>query len=63
MKRKKVLDYFAPWYPDVCPISATAKALGISRQAVQAWGDNVPKRSQHVIELLSHGDIKRDKPK
>jgi len=63
MKTKKVTDYFASWYPDVCPVMATAKALGITRQAVYAWGDEVPKSSQALIELLTKGDIKRDKGK
>jgi hypothetical protein len=61
MKREKVIKYFAKWYPSLAPEVATAKALGISRQAVNAWDDDVPKTSQALIELLSKGDIKRDK--
>ncbi len=63
MKKQEVVEYFSKWYPDINPINATAKALGITRQAVYLWGENIPKSSQPLIELLSKGDIKRDKTK
>lgn len=60
MKTERVIKYFAKWYPELSPQVAAAKAIGITRQAVNAWGENVPRSSQHIIELLSKGDIKRD---
>lgn len=61
MKSKAVFAYFKKLYPDMTPKLATAHALGITSQAVYAWEDTVPKRSQMLVELASKGAIKRDK--
>jgi hypothetical protein len=63
MKKSKVLEYFGNLDPEVNPAVATANALGISRQAVYYWGDNVPRSSQALIELKTKGEIKMDKAK
>jgi hypothetical protein len=60
MKSKKVFAYFKKKYPDMTPKLATAHALGLTSQAIYAWGDDVPKRSQMLVELATNGEIKRD---
>lgn len=58
MKSKKVFEHFAKIYPGMTPKLATAKGLGISSQAIYAWGENVPKRSEPLVELKTNGNIK-----
>lgn len=61
MKSEAVFAYFKKKYPDMTPKLATAHALGITSQAVYAWGDEVPKRSEMLVELASGGKFKRGK--
>ena len=51
MKKKEVIDYFGSQ-------SATAKALGITRQAVNQWPEMVPPAIAEAIERLSNGALK-----
>ena len=55
MKKKLVIRHFGG-------ISQTARALGYTRQAVQAWGDTLPARAALVVELLTDGALKADRP-
>ena len=54
MTTADVLEYFG---------SATKAAaeLGITAQAVQAWGDTPPKGRQFEIQVLTKGKLKADK--
>jgi len=60
MKKAKVLDFFGRIDKSVNPVIATASALGISRQAVYQWPEDVPRSSQALIELKSGGKLKMD---
>lgn len=55
MKTSEVIEYFGG-------ARQAAEALGVSTQAIYAWGDEVPKPRQGHVELASKGKIKRDKP-
>lgn len=61
MKSKKVFDYFHKIYPEMTPRLATAKGMGLTSQAIYRWGAEVPKRTQILVELITDGEIKRDK--
>jgi hypothetical protein len=63
MKSKDVFAYFGKVYPDKTPKLATAHALGLTSQAIYAWGETVPKRSEMLVELATKGKIKRSKSK
>ena len=55
MKRDEVTAYFGTQ-------ERLAELLGITRQAVSAWGDTVPQRWQYHIERLTAGQFKPDNP-
>jgi hypothetical protein len=56
MKSQDVFDYFGD-------LRAAAEALGMTTQALYAWGEFVPKTRQAHVEALTKGRIKKDKPK
>lgn len=39
-----------------------ARALGISRQSVHDWGDEVPVGRAYQIEVLTAGELKAPRP-
>jgi DNA-binding transcriptional regulator YdaS (Cro superfamily) len=41
--------------------AALARALGIHRAAVNAWGDAIPEGRQYQIEVLTAGKLKADR--
>jgi len=57
MKKQTVIQYFGG-------ITATAKALRISPQAVFLWGDEVPSLRAYQIEVITKGalTISRETP-
>jgi hypothetical protein len=62
MKSKDVFKYFRS-SPDSSGKMETAEALGITHQAVYQWGEDVPARSQLLVELLTNGKLKAKKEK
>ncbi len=56
MKKKDVLKYFGNSVQ-------TAKALGITKQAVHYWPDEIPLGRACEIELLTNGALKAKRPK
>lgn len=61
MKTADVLKYFE--HPDRNPAGkkasyAVAQKLGISRQAVEAWGELVPKTAAFELDFLTKGALK-----
>lgn len=54
MKKTAVLAYYAN------DSHAVAAALGITRQAVEQWGEVVPERSAYKLEVITKGDLKVD---
>lgn len=50
MKTSDAIKYFGSR-------SRLARLLGISRQAVSRWGDEVPQRWQYHLERLSAGEL------
>lgn len=52
MRKKDVIGHFGG-------LTATAKALGITPQAVYAWGEEVPHLRACQIELITSGSLKR----
>ena len=54
MKTDDAIEYFGG-------ISATAKAIGITRAAVWQWGETVPIASAMKIEIASKGKLKFEK--
>ena len=55
MKKKAVLKYFGG-------VSQAARALGYTRQGIQQWPDTVPPKAALLVELLSDGMLKADRP-
>ena len=39
---------------------AVAKALGITRQAVEQWGENVPETSAYKLQVITAGRLQVD---
>lgn len=56
MKKKEVIDYFGS-------VQLAAEALGMTHQAIYAWGDEVPAQRQAHVELATKGKVKRAKAK
>ena len=55
MKSQDVFDYFGS-------IRAAADALGMTTQALYAWGEEVPGTRQSHVQAATKGRIKKDKP-
>ena len=55
MKTDEAISYFGG-------VANVAELLGLSRQAVYQWGDDVPLHWQYHFERLSAGTLKPDKP-
>lgn len=55
MKTETVVQFFGG-------ARQAAEALGVSTQAIYAWGEEVPRSRQAHVELATKGKIKRDKP-
>lgn len=55
MKSQDVFDYFGS-------IRAAADALGMTTQALYAWGEEVPSTRQAHVQAATKGRIKKDKP-
>ncbi|MET2896685.1 Cro/CI family transcriptional regulator [Vibrio rotiferianus] len=53
MKTKSVISYFGS-------AAALGKKLGISRQSVSKWGEDVPPRRAFEIERLTSGELKAE---
>lgn len=56
MKKQDVIDHFGS-------VQLAAEALGMTHQAIYAWGDNVPPSRQAHVELATKGKVKREKAK
>lgn len=54
MHKDDVIRYFGS-------VSKSAKALGISKQAVSKWPETVPPVRQYHIELITGGALKADR--
>ena len=39
-----------------------ARALGISRQSIHDWGDEVPQGRAYQLEVLTNGELKAPRP-
>lgn len=39
-----------------------ARALGITRQAITDWGDEVPEGRAYQLEILTNGELKAPRP-
>jgi hypothetical protein len=55
MNTSEVISYFGS-------AKQAAKALGITKQAVSAWGASVPIGRAFQIEILSNGALKAPRP-
>lgn len=55
MKSQDVFDYFGS-------VRDAADALGMTTQALYAWGELVPRTRQAHVESVTKGRIKKDKP-
>lgn len=55
MKAQDVFEHFGG-------IRAAAEALGMTTQALYAWGEEVPRTRQAHVEAATKGKVKRDKP-
>ena len=53
MKKSKAISYFGS-------SSKLARKLGISKQSISQWGDDVPQRRAYEIEKLTNGKLKAD---
>jgi DNA-binding transcriptional regulator YdaS (Cro superfamily) len=42
--------------------AALARALGIKRQSVHDWGDEVPEGRAYQLEVLTNGELKAPRP-
>ena len=54
MKTQDAIKYFGT-------ASRLARALGIERQAVSAWGEKIPSGRQFQIEVITKGKLKAEK--
>lgn len=54
MKKQDVIEHFGS-------VQQAAEALGMTHQAIYAWGDDVPASRQAHVELATKGKIKRAK--
>ncbi|MCG9782663.1 Cro/CI family transcriptional regulator [Vibrio brasiliensis] len=53
MKTRTAIDHFGT-------AVALAKSLGISKQSISRWGEEVPPRRAFEIERLTDGKLKAD---
>lgn len=51
MNTKQAIKYFGS-------VRALAQALGVSTQAVYAWGDTPPKRVQYELQVKTNNALK-----
>lgn len=56
MKKQDVIEHFGS-------VQQAAEALGMTHQAIYAWGDDVPASRQAHVELATKGKVKRQKVK
>ena len=56
MKTKDVTDYFGG-------VRKAAEALGVTTQAIYAWGEDVPQMRQPHIQIVTNGKLKMSKVK
>lgn len=56
MKTKDVIDHFGGY-------RQAAAALGITTQAIYAWGEDVPPMRQPHIQIVTKGKLKMGKGK
>lgn len=55
MRVVKTADALAHYDNDAHKVAA---ALGISRQAVEQWGENVPETSAYKLQVITAGKLK-----
>lgn len=53
MKTQEAIDHFGT-------PAALAEALGITREAIYQWGDEVPEARQYQLHLLTGGKLQAD---
>lgn len=56
MKTKDVTDHFGG-------VRQAAEALGVTTQAIYAWGEDVPAMRQPHIQIVTKGKLKMSKGK
>lgn len=56
MTKKKAIEHFGS-------ISALARALGVTYEAVRQWGEVIPELRQYQLERLTAGALKADQKK
>lgn len=54
MKKNEAISHFGSQ-------AALARALGVHRAAVNAWGDHIPIGRQYQLEILTNGQLKADR--
>lgn len=54
MKTQKAIDHFGG-------LRGLARALGVSTQAIYAWGEKPPKGRQYELQYVTDGMLKIDK--
>jgi transcriptional repressor of cell division inhibition gene dicB len=55
MRKKAVIKKFGS-------AAALARALGITRQSVHDWPDEIPEGRQYQLEILTNGELKAQRP-
>lgn len=59
MRKQAVLDYFRGDDPRDEGVSATARALGITKSAVSQWDDEkIPERMAYRLQVITGGRLK-----
>jgi DNA-binding transcriptional regulator YdaS (Cro superfamily) len=56
MRTKQAIKHFGS-------AAALAKALGITRQSVHDWGDEVPEGRAYQLEVMTDGELIAPRPK
>lgn len=59
MRKQAVLDYFRGEDPRDEGVTATARALGITKSAVSQWDeDKIPERMAYRLQIITAGRLK-----